>query len=123
MQLTSAQLSEAEDQLARLQTEHQEALQTTEQELRNLRDRCLVLEAEQQVDIDDCATCHSMSETPQVRRAYLAGKTEGQREAISAQAKIDSLTRALDTADKNALSANVQLLELKVRHLLPFSPA
>lgn len=116
MQLTTAQLSDAEDQLARLQAEHQEALHRTEQELRNLRDRCAVLEAEQQADIDACVTSRaaSCSDTPQARRAYLAGKTEGQRETIAAHSKIEYLTRELQAVEKVSLSANIQLMELKV---------
>jgi hypothetical protein len=114
MQLTAAQLRDAEDKLAQLRTEHEEALQSTEQELCNLRERCAVLEAEKQEEIDACATCPSMSNSPRERKAYLAGKTEGQREATSTNARIETLSRALELADRNALSANVQLMQLKV---------
>jgi hypothetical protein len=115
VQTTVQQLSDAEDQLAQLQVEHEEALKRTEQELHDLRDRCAVLEAEQQAEIDACATMrHSMVDAPLARKAYLSGKTEGQRESIAAHAKIERLSHALEGAEKNALTANIQLLELKV---------
>lgn len=114
LQMTTHELSEAEDKLARLQAEHEEALRKTELDLCNLRDRCAVLEAEQHADVDACATSRCLTDTPQVRRAYLAGKTEGQRESIAAHTKVESLSQALETTEKKALSANVQLLELKV---------
>lgn len=112
--MTAEELRAAEDALAQLQVEHQEALQRTEDELRSLRDRCAVLEAEQQADIDACATCSSITDSPATRKAFLAGKAEGQRETISAHAKIESLTRALEDSEKTAVSANIQLMELKV---------
>jgi hypothetical protein len=103
-----------------MQVEHAEALKRNERELRNLQDRCAVLEAEQEAEIDACATvCHSMFDTPQVRKAYLAGKTEGQRESIALHGKVERLSHLHESAEKNALSAKVELLEMKVHFCAP----
>jgi hypothetical protein len=111
-----AQLNQTEDQLARLQAEYEEALLKASHECCRWKERCAMLEAQQNAEIQACATTHSIStDIPEVRKAFLVGKAEGQRELVAAQKQNDLLTRALSTADQNSLSANVQLLELKVR--------
>lgn len=114
----AAQLSETEDELARLKAKHETLQRTSTAEMMDLRNKCSNLE-DQQGDIDALMT-RNPAVASEIKKAYVTGKVEIQRIMRRTEKEVESLRSALQHAEEKSGEAHGQMLELKVcNHILP----
>lgn len=107
-----AQLSETEDELARLKAKHDTLQRSSTAEMADLRSKCSNLE-DQQADIDALMT-QNPAVASEIKKAYVTGKVEIQRIMRRTEKEVESLRSALQHAEETSGKAHGQVLELKV---------